>query len=327
MKYLLLTLLAMPAIAEIPNTFTPNTPAVASQVNENFTSLDTRLSSIESDTESLDRFNYSYNKKDLPVGSKFPFEGREYEIAVFEVRSILDDSIYRVKIPVRGGQSGIKIMGTSGYERFLHNPNSSIDSYKALFNYDTTMGYGWGRTEGATREQFEAAGELTRTTIYTTGLSVRKGGSSLTCRLEFSILPDNVQNVFINHEDGVMTFLYNDGTPPPVDDIPITPEYSDLITDCINSDNYSKYQLTISTTLVLSAYIYLDKETYFKLDIYNGLSPDTFIAEQVEPANFDPNNRDYSNSIEWSNAPTAAKRDVFWKQKLELFNYIVINKL
>ena len=44
-------------------------------------------------------------------------------------------------------------------------------------------------------------------------------------------------------------------------------EFSDLVSDCVNSDNYLKQQYSIETTITLTVAVYLDEDTQFNLYI------------------------------------------------------------
>ncbi len=77
MKYLIaIVIFTNSVFAEIPTTFVPNTPALASEVNENFSFIDQRVSSLENaprdcEMSDVNRIRINYNKKAGVLGQQF----------------------------------------------------------------------------------------------------------------------------------------------------------------------------------------------------------------------------------------------------------------
>ncbi|MFV2055405.1 MAG: hypothetical protein ACC707_03015 [Thiohalomonadales bacterium] len=77
MKYLIVLLaLTNSVFADIPTTFVSNTPALASEVNRNFSHIDQRVSSLENaprdcEMSDVNRIRINYNKKAGVLGRKF----------------------------------------------------------------------------------------------------------------------------------------------------------------------------------------------------------------------------------------------------------------
>lgn len=91
--------------AEIPHTFTANTPAKASEVNANFEYLDNKLSTSEQTQgdNCIDNhidLPYSYSRQEAPLGTVLTVGETEYRLVKVLVTDTLTNEEYHVTYPV-----------------------------------------------------------------------------------------------------------------------------------------------------------------------------------------------------------------------------------
>lgn len=120
--------------AAVPNTFTAGTKARASQVNENFKSLDDRVSAIESGG-AINVVKYphslnSYVKKVAEVGDVIStIEGVEYVLGVLPFREYASGTLYKVIMPMERHECDRS-------ESSIHEGNG----YRYTYNYQCGNG-------------------------------------------------------------------------------------------------------------------------------------------------------------------------------------------
>jgi hypothetical protein len=143
-----LFLVAQVCLADIPHSFTAGTPASASEVNENFSNLDERVSVLETSSnqgsDSTDN-NYSYPadtlhtiaeeltytpKEGVLIGQEVSIGQKDYRIYRFPVKSLTDDSLYAMTLPLKIYQN----YSTRSNQRQCWDPeNENLNNYKTLF--------------------------------------------------------------------------------------------------------------------------------------------------------------------------------------------------
>jgi hypothetical protein len=148
-----------PANADVPNVFSAGDSVSSSKINDNFQSLSNDISTV-SDTVSNqansnlvnNKFGYIYVKDELSVGQEFTILGQTFRIVEFKIASLLDHSIYIVKVPVKSilgsylsayNSTGVRVSGESvSYASSYANSVDLLDGYNAMFNGSTTINYG-----------------------------------------------------------------------------------------------------------------------------------------------------------------------------------------
>lgn len=95
------------ALAQVPHSFVPGTPARASEVNENFRSLDGALAAVETRVSTLEQESsiepridfFSTSQVNLPVGTPVTVGGTTYTIVQFEFIRHDTGEVYLVRFP------------------------------------------------------------------------------------------------------------------------------------------------------------------------------------------------------------------------------------
>ena len=303
-----------------------------SELTSSHETLASRLSQIEDSYVVEDRFNYRYERNDRMAGEVFTVGDEEYEIAEFDVVSLLDHSVFSVKLPVQISsyhretypRYGLDIDINGEANNWRDSSNNTIDGYPANINYGTTMSYASKavNTQSDLKSDFDADGQVLRATIYSTYMYVYKENTRVYCEapsIDFDELPENLSYAVLSYDDSDMTVYYTDGTAYDRD-VPISSVFSGLVSDCLNSDNYLMQQYSIETTIRVSVAINLDKDTYFQLHIRYQLS-----TPSAEVHDYD---RSFSGVIDVANEiPTPDDRDLERQRIWKLLDSIVINKL
>lgn len=279
-----------------------------------------------------DRFNYSYSQVNLPAGTMVTIAGNEYEIALFEVASLKDHSIFTVKVPVLPYYSsntpsnpyyGVQIT-ISGEDIYGLTPeNTSIDNYDAHINYNTTVAYASAlkNQSSPTKAEFDSDGPLKSAQVYSSYVLVTKENFSIYCQLthvDLTSLPDNLWFTAIDYDLNTMTenMIGALGTNEPISYL-----YDQLVTDCVNSDIYLRQEYAISTTLWVSVTVALDSDTRFSLSIHTKMEND------IPRATVMGTQRNFDGTINvQAEVPNPNKRHYVRQEMLTLPNHIVITK-
>lgn len=116
MKKLLssLLLVAVSTQAEVPNVFTPKTPAVANEVNENFAYLEKRINQVgelnDGNVNTTPTSNCLNNAIDAPIsysykaaalGTSLFLNDEEYKLAKFRYQDRVTKSLYDITMPMQ----------------------------------------------------------------------------------------------------------------------------------------------------------------------------------------------------------------------------------
>lgn len=101
-------------LADVPYTFTPNTPAKASEVNANFKALSDKLTTLEQDMSNNDGsgdnssencwgspFEYTYSYRSSEIGDVITIGGKEYKIVAMPFVEFGTGDRYYIKYPVQ----------------------------------------------------------------------------------------------------------------------------------------------------------------------------------------------------------------------------------
>ena len=274
-----------------------------------------------------DRFNYSYSQVNLPAGTMVTIAGNEYEVA-----SLKDHSIFTVKVPVLPYYSSntpsnpyygveIRISGEDNYG--IRFENTSIDNYDAHINYNTTVEYASAlkNQSSPTKAEFDSDGPLKSAQVYSSYLTVKKENFSITCQstdVDLTSLPDNLWFTDIEYDLNRMTENMHGafGTSEPISYL-----YDQLVTDCVNSDNYLRQEYAISTTLWVHVTVALDSDTRFSL------STSTKMENDIPRATVMGTQRNFDGTINvQAEVPNPNKRHYVRQEMLTLPNHIVITK-
>jgi hypothetical protein len=106
---LLFTATLLPsAIADVPNTFSDGTPAVAAEVNANFSALDSRISDIENSTPNLGGY-----------GTPFSADGAPKNVVVLEQPQDDGSTAYNIRSRYATSSEEISINGTLTQRPFI----------------------------------------------------------------------------------------------------------------------------------------------------------------------------------------------------------------
>jgi|GEM_PF-3638402 len=167
MKFILgfsLFLVAQVCLADIPHSFTPGTPASASEVNENFSSLDERVDALESSSNQgsdSSETSHSYPaytlhtiakeltytpKEGVLIGQEVSIGQKDYRIYRVPVKSLTDDSLYAMTLPLEGNY---KSYHTSSNQRQCYAPeNENLNNHKALVidEFEVLLNVRWNRS-------------------------------------------------------------------------------------------------------------------------------------------------------------------------------------
>tara|TARA_B110000211_G_C14024331_1_gene529088 strand:+ start:72 stop:845 length:774 start_codon:yes stop_codon:yes gene_type:complete len=110
LKYLLIFPLPVNSLAEIPNTFTANTPAKAEEVNENFNYLYDEIEKLKNpESSSAGQYDcptpatdypYNYNYKSAPLGTSIYVGDTEYKLTKFAVNDPINSDTYHITMPI-----------------------------------------------------------------------------------------------------------------------------------------------------------------------------------------------------------------------------------
>lgn len=96
------------SMADLPHTFSANTPARASEVNENFEYLAGQISDLKSGDTNQSGFQcsdnaidipYTYSKKTAPLGTSFYLGDTEYRLTKYKVVDPVNGDIYHITYP------------------------------------------------------------------------------------------------------------------------------------------------------------------------------------------------------------------------------------
>ena len=295
-------------------------------------SLASRISTIEDNSVSAaDRFDYRYEQVSRRPGEVFAVGDREYEMAEFDVVSLKNHSIFSIKLPVHISHYhretypryglGIYISGESGWRGTPSN--SSIDGYPAYISYSTSMDYA---SEAANigsdlKSDFDADGPILRAGIHKTFMTVSKENTVVQCwspSIDFGGLPDNLSNAVLSFLPSDMNVWFNDGTQWQ-NSVPISSEYSNLVNDCLNSDNYLRQRSSIETSIMVTASIHLDEDTYLNMSISHQFP--------IPSASVNDYDRSFGGEINLATeVPDPDGRHVERQKIWQLFNNVVITE-
>ena len=304
----------------------------ASELKSSHNSLASRLSSIEDSSLAEDKFNYRYERNERMAGEVFSIGDREYEMAEFDVVSLLDHSIFTIKLPVQISSFAEETYPRYGLKVTIHGEinnwqgagNTTISDYPANVSYHTNVDYQSEaiNTSSSLKPDFDADGQLTRATIYPTYLWAYKDNTRVRCiapSIDFTALPANLSHASLNIANSTMSVYYSDGSPYE-SNAPIRSEFLELIGDCVNSDSYLRQNYSVETEVVVSATINLDKETYFS--VYARQSVPTTPSTEV----FDYD-RSFIGTVDLANeVPNADDRHLERQRIWQLLDNIVITK-
>jgi hypothetical protein len=331
-----------PANADVPNVFSAGDSVSSSKINDNFQSLSNDISTV-SDTVSNqansnlvnNKFGYTYVKDELSVGQEFTILGQTFRIVEFEIASLLDHSIYIVKVPVKSilgsylsayNSTGVRVSGESvSYASSYANSVDLLDGYNAIFNGSTTVTYGAYTANGgySTQSEFQSGGGLSTANIYETYITVNtQGGANVVCRspeVNYS-LGSGVSRVSVNHSTNYMNTYYTDS---PSNGGVISSEIHTIISNCVNSNSYKRDVYEISTNINLSATILIDEKTTLQVSGAE-LDEDIFNRNIVD---INPSDFNFAGKINvTADVPNPSERDVYRQQAFALFNHITITK-
>lgn len=127
------------ALAEIPHTFTANTPAKASEVNANFEYLDNKLSVSEQSQEYKCYDNhvdypYTYSRKEAPLGTALMVGESEYRLVKIAVTDPRTNQIFHVTYPVYSAKRPDETRYVSFPELILYPMNGDYDCNNNLLS-------------------------------------------------------------------------------------------------------------------------------------------------------------------------------------------------
>ena len=152
----LISLLSLPVHSDVPNTFTSGSPARAAEVNENFKSMDDRISELEAssvDIESIEGristleetsincgdtpHNISYTAKAATVGSLVTIGGQDFRIIRIPFVAFETGNHYAVTLPseVNKNESTIEFLST----RHTANRNGGCRLHFSIGDYPAYM--------------------------------------------------------------------------------------------------------------------------------------------------------------------------------------------
>ena len=147
-----LLLLPLPALAQtqVPHTFTDGTPALASEVNENFDALadgvnaqDVRIEELEDEGEGKEPVHtFTYTKNDQEAGYEFQVGGVDVRLVDFPIYEFSTGDRYVVRIPILN--NGDTSWTTTHPNEIADNPREydlDIDGYSVQVYFTEIRGY------------------------------------------------------------------------------------------------------------------------------------------------------------------------------------------
>lgn len=144
-KMIILVLLFIPGLcaAAVPNTFSANTPARASEVNANFTNLDNRLATIEGKQSTCTASGLTIPRTKIitNVGDVVFYNTEKYVIVAMPLINPETGEGYIIKYLAKTDQSVNDKVYTyfSGYQSGSWNPcvDVNVDGYDGVYSYYT----------------------------------------------------------------------------------------------------------------------------------------------------------------------------------------------
>lgn len=148
MSLLAFTLSSATSFADVPFAFSANTKAKASEVNANFTALDTRLDTVESKVDALATqvsgtatntiHQISYAPQFRNVGEQFTLGGVNYAMFRFPFVEYRTNTRYAITLPVA--------LNENGYDRryayvYTNHNNASFNSNLNIAGYPASIEY------------------------------------------------------------------------------------------------------------------------------------------------------------------------------------------
>lgn len=149
-------ILALNVSAEIPHTFKANTPAKASEVNENFKYLDEKIEdkkSIQAEPYKFEcsdnhvDYPYVYSRKEAPLGTLFTISGIEYRLVKVKFTDPKTNDVYHMTYPVRstGTINDVPYVSFSKVNLSSLREGAICENNKSIFNqplaYDMNIGF------------------------------------------------------------------------------------------------------------------------------------------------------------------------------------------
>lgn len=128
-------LIPLPLAAEVPHTFSAGTPARAAEVNDNFSNLDSRLSTLEDSlSQANSHYPITYSYKPSAIGDRITVGATNFRIVNVPVKEFSSGKVFHVSYPELA-------KGNSGEDELVYSYTASLHATAPTVSNATISGH------------------------------------------------------------------------------------------------------------------------------------------------------------------------------------------